>query len=71
MTGQAPLLFPSAPLTGRRNVADDEIGGYRIPAGSDVILSPWVTHRHPSYWDAAAEFGVSERRPIPTPGLTS
>jgi cytochrome P450 len=31
-------------------VADDEIGGYRIPARSVVILSPYVTHRHPSFW---------------------
>jgi len=49
-------LFPSAPLTGRRSVAGDEIGGYHIPAGTDVIISPWVTHRHPAFWDSPATF---------------
>ena len=53
---EAMRLFPSAPLTGRRSVADDEIGGYHIPAGSDVIVAPWVTHRHPRFWDAPDEF---------------
>jgi cytochrome P450 len=53
---EAMRLFPSAPLTGRRSVADDEIGGYHVPAGSDVVVTPWVTHRHPRFWDAPAEF---------------
>jgi len=29
---------------------DDEVGGYHIPAGSSVFLSPYVTHRHPEFW---------------------
>jgi cytochrome P450 len=31
-------------------VADDEIGGYHIPARSTVMLCPYVTHRHPDFW---------------------
>jgi cytochrome P450 len=53
---EAMRLFPSAPLTGRRSVTDDEISGYHIPAGSDVVVTPWVTHRHPRFWDSPAEF---------------
>jgi len=53
---EAMRLFPSAPLTGRRSVADDEIGGFLIPAGSDVIVAPWVTQRHPAYWDEPERF---------------
>ena len=49
-------LYPSAPLTGRRSVADDEIGGYLFPAGSDVLVAPWVTHRHPAFWESPAVF---------------
>jgi cytochrome P450 len=49
-------IFPSAPVTGRRAVADDEIGGYLIPAGADVAVAPWVTHRHPQFWDEPARF---------------
>lgn len=32
-------------------VDDDEIGGYHVPAGSSVFLSPYVTHRHPALWN--------------------
>jgi cytochrome P450 len=53
-------LYPSAPFLGRRAVADDEIRGYRIPAGADVMLSPWVIHRHPEFWPEPARF-VPER----------
>ncbi|KVE28249.1 cytochrome [Burkholderia singularis] len=31
-------------------VDDDEIGGYHIPAGSSIFVSPYVTHRHPAFW---------------------
>ncbi|MEV7277839.1 cytochrome P450 [Streptomyces sp. NPDC093111] len=49
-------LFPAAPAIGRRAVEDAEIGGYAIPAGADVIVSPWVTHRHPDYWEDPERF---------------
>ena len=35
----------------RDAVAEDEIGGYHIPAGSSIFLSPYITHRHPAFWD--------------------
>lgn len=53
---EAMRLYPSAPAIGRRSVADDEVGGYRIPAGTDVMLMPWVTHRHPQFWDGPERF---------------
>ena len=53
---EAMRLYPSAPLTGRRCVADDELGGYLIPAGADVVVAPWVTHRHPAFWDDPERF---------------
>lgn len=43
-------LYPAAPLMGRRAVAETEIDGHVIPAGADVLISPWVTHRHPAHW---------------------
>ena len=27
-----------------------EIDGHVIPAGVDILISPWVTHRHPAHW---------------------
>ena len=53
-------LKPPVWILGRRVVADDEIGGYRIPRGSVVFLSPYVTHRHPAIWPDAESF-VPER----------
>ncbi len=32
-------------------IEDDEIGGYHIPARSSVFVSPYVTHRHPEFWN--------------------
>ncbi|MEU8683616.1 cytochrome P450 [Streptomyces sp. NPDC048611] len=43
-------LYPAAPVISRRAVAATEIGGYRIPAGADVVVAPWVTHRDPDLW---------------------
>ncbi|WCD89248.1 Pentalenene oxygenase [Streptomyces xanthophaeus] len=47
---EAMRLYPAAPVIGRRSVAATEIAGYTVPAGADVIIAPWVTHRHEQYW---------------------
>lgn len=44
-------LYPPAWLTERHTVADDEISGYHIPAGSRLALTQYVTHRHPDFWE--------------------
>lgn len=44
-------LYPPAWVLARENKADDEIGGYTIPAGSIIVLSPYVVHRLPHLWD--------------------
>ncbi|MFJ9748357.1 cytochrome P450 [Streptomyces chartreusis] len=53
---EAMRLYPSAPVVGRRSVADAEIDGVRIPAGADILISPWVTHRHPDHWPDPERF---------------
>ncbi|GAC1364346.1 MAG: cytochrome P450 [Actinomycetota bacterium] len=53
---EAMRLYPSAHATGRTSYHDDVIGGYRIPAGSAVVVSPWATHRHPRFWDDPERF---------------
>ncbi|OPG05619.1 cytochrome P450 [Streptomyces sp. GKU 895] len=53
---EAMRLYPSAPVIGRRAVGDASIDGVRIPAGADVIVVPWVTHRHPAYWAEPGRF---------------
>ncbi|MSP60074.1 MAG: cytochrome P450 [Myxococcales bacterium] len=44
-------LYPPAWLFSREAIEEDEIGGYRIPKGGIVMLSPFVTHRHPDFWE--------------------
>ena len=44
-------LYPPAWSVGRRSIEEDEIGGYRIPKGIDIAISPYILHRHPDFWD--------------------
>ncbi len=44
-------LYPAAWMISRTPLKDDEIGGYRIPAGAVVSMSPYVVHRLPALWD--------------------
>lgn len=53
---EAMRLYPSVAIMGRKATAETEIGGFRIPAGADVYVSPYVTHRHPDYWKDPAAF---------------
>ncbi len=53
---EAMRLYPSAWSISRRALADDEIDGYHIPAGSIVAMSPYTTHRHPAFWPDPERF---------------
>ncbi|WP_330229279.1 cytochrome P450 [Nocardia sp. NBC_00508] len=35
---------------------DGELGGYRIPAGSNVFWSPYLVHRNPDFWPDPEKF---------------
>ncbi len=43
-------LYPPAWMIGRAVRQDDVIGPFIIPAGTFVLVSPYVTHRHPGLW---------------------
>jgi cytochrome P450 len=47
---EALRLYPPAWSFPRRALAADTIGGYAIPAGATVLLSPYTTQRHPAFW---------------------
>ncbi|MEM9453561.1 MAG: cytochrome P450 [Myxococcota bacterium] len=49
-------LYPSAPMLPRRALVDEELGGYRIPAGTNLIVLPWLIHRDPEIWPAPKRF---------------
>lgn len=44
-------LTPPVFLVGRKAREDDEIGGYRIPAGASVMVLIRLIHRDPRVWD--------------------
>jgi cytochrome P450 len=48
---EAMRLYPPIFVLMRCNQEEDEVGGYRIPAKSNVVICPYVTHRHPKFWD--------------------
>jgi cytochrome P450 len=43
-------LYPPIFVLMRYAVEDDEIGGYHVPAGSNIVLCAYVTHRHPDFY---------------------
>nr|MBA2494526.1 cytochrome P450 [Acidobacteriota bacterium] len=53
-------LFPPAWAIGRLAIEEHEFGGYKIPKGALVLLSPFITHRDARFWENADEF-VPER----------
>jgi cytochrome P450 len=44
-------LYPPAWAMGRQAKRDFELGEYRLPAGTTVLTSQYVTHRDRRYWD--------------------
>jgi cytochrome P450 len=44
-------LYPPAWIFSRSPSADDQAQGFRLEAGAYVLMSPWVTHRHPGLWE--------------------
>jgi cytochrome P450 len=49
-------LYPPAWAIGREALRDCLVGGYRVPAGTQLIMSQWITHRDPRYFEAPEEF---------------
>jgi cytochrome P450 len=49
-------LYPPAWLITRRALAEDRIGDTVIPANALLIMSPYVTHRLPSFWPDPLRF---------------
>jgi cytochrome P450 len=47
---EALRMYPPGWLLSRRTIGPDVLSGYEIPAETDVLLSPYLLHRHPRYW---------------------
>jgi cytochrome P450 len=53
---EALRLYPPAWILTRKAAADDVLSGYRVPAGSLVLVSTWTLHRDPALWPQAGQF---------------
>jgi cytochrome P450 len=51
-------LYPPSWGMGRRTIEDVEVGGYRIPARSSVMVSQWVIHHDPRWFPDPFRFDV-------------
>jgi cytochrome P450 len=49
-------LYPPAFGLGREAINDCEIGGYRVPAGTQVFMFQWATQRDPRFYDEPNSF---------------
>lgn len=56
VVAESMRLFPPAWAIGRMAQQEVELGGYAIPKGAIVILSPFVTHRDGRFWTEAEAF---------------
>ncbi len=61
-------LYPPAWAVSRNAVGDDEIGGYRVPRKTNMIISSFVTHRHPAFWEEPERFDPERFSPARSEG---
>jgi enediyne biosynthesis protein E7 len=57
---EAMRLYPPVWVISRKTIEADTLGGYTVPAGTDVFISPYFVHRHPDFWTDAEAF-IPER----------
>jgi cytochrome P450 len=60
---EALRLYPPSWMLPRVAVAEDEIDGYRIPAGATLLVSQYLMHRDPALWDRPEVFDPERFRP--------
>jgi cytochrome P450 len=63
-------LYPPAYTLGREALTECEVGGYRVPTGMTLLMSQWVVHRDPRYFDQPERFlperwGAEQAKSLP------
>jgi len=49
-------LYPPAWSLARTTAKEMEVGGYRLPVGANVVMSPWIMHRDPRFFENPERF---------------
>jgi cytochrome P450 len=60
---EALRLYPPGWLLSRRTIEADVLGGYPVPAGSNVLLPLYLVHRHPGFWQDPEAFSPERFAP--------
>ena len=68
---EAVRLYPPVWLMSRIATVDDVAGGYHIQKGSLVLISPYILHRHPDYWQDPLAFNPERFLGADTPAPQS
>ncbi len=53
-------LYPPAWIIGRKTIQPDKMGNYKMPAGHNVLISPYALHRDKRFWPQPEKF-IPER----------
>lgn len=61
-------LYPPVWATSRVTKVNGMLGPYMIPAGMPVLLSPFLTHRHPDFWPHPERFDPERFTPAHVAG---
>ena len=56
-------LYPAAYLFAREAVGDQILEGYKIPAGTMIFITPYVTHRDSRFWADPERFDPERFQP--------
>jgi cytochrome P450 len=49
-------LYPPGWMLPRRSIVDDEIEGRALPAGTDILIAPYLLGRNPQVWQQPEAF---------------
>jgi cytochrome P450 len=59
-------LYPPVHTIAREALADDTLSGRHVPKGSNVLIAPWVLHRHQQHWHNPGRFDPERFSPEQT-----
>jgi enediyne biosynthesis protein E7 len=63
VVNEALRLYPPGWLLSRRTIEADVLGGFPVPAGTNVLLPLYLVHRHPQFWSDPEAFAPERFAP--------
>ena len=65
---EALRLYPPVWVISRKSLGPDRLAGFEIPAGVELLLSPYLVHRHPKFWNQPEQFDPDRDQPVAEAG---